>query len=100
MEQSSQPAATTFWRNHSLSVVSLGLLTLFIIAYAGSDPGTHLGAFFGNAVADWSGSVILILGTKFLLEAGSCENRPARKSLKNSFLKFFNHHSPLLVLFF
>ena len=78
MEQSWQRTDTTFWRNHSLSVVSIGLLTLFIIAYSLSDPNKHLGAFFGNAVADWSGSVIIILGTKFLLESGSAESRRVR----------------------
>jgi hypothetical protein len=35
------------------------------------DPKTHVGAFFGNAIADWSGSVVIIFGTKFLYEARS-----------------------------
>lgn len=99
MEQSSKRAKPSFWRNHSLSVVSIGLLTLFIIAYSASDPNTHLGAFFGNAVADWSGSVIIILGTKFLLETGSAESRPAWKHLKNPLYQFLYRHSLLLFLF-
>ncbi len=44
------------------------------------DPATHLGAFFGNAIADWSGSVVIILGTKFLYEVGSAESRPFKKA--------------------
>lgn len=99
MEKSTKRTGAGFWRDHSLSVVSIGLLALFIIAYSCSDPNTHLGAFFGNAVADWSGSVIIILGTKFLLEAGSAESRPARKHLKNPLLQFVYRHSLLLFLF-
>ena len=48
---------------HSLSIVSVLLLVGWIIAYHFSDPATHLGGFFGNAIADWSGSVVIILGT-------------------------------------
>src|SRR5207248_9853145 len=87
-----------FWREHSLSLASIGLLVFWIIAYSRSDPNTHLGAFFGNAVADWSGSVVIILGTKFLLEAGSAESRPVRRHLKNPLFQFLYRHSLLLFL--
>jgi hypothetical protein len=42
------------------------------------NPKTHVGAFFGNAIADWSGSVVIIQGTKFLYEVGSPESRPVK----------------------
>jgi len=88
-----------FFRNHSLTIVSVALLLTFIIAYSQSDPKTHLGSFFGNAIADWSGSVIIILGTKFLLEKDSAESRKIRKPLKNPVLDFFYEHSLLIFLF-
>src|SRR5258708_25621467 len=99
MEKSTNRTRGSFWRDHSLSVVSIGLLGLFIFAYSRSDPNTHVGAFFGNAVADWSGSVVIILGTKFLLETGSAESRPARRHLKNPLFQFLYRHSLLLFLF-
>ena len=64
-----------FFYHHSLSIVAIGLLALWIGLYYYSDPATHLGSFFGNAIADWSGSVIIILGTKFFIEIGSAESR-------------------------
>lgn len=99
MDQSTKRKHGSFWREHSLSIVSIGLLALFVVAYSLSDQNTHLGAFFGNAVADWSGSVVIILGTKFLLEAGSAESRPARRHLKNPLFQFAYRHSLLLFLF-
>jgi hypothetical protein len=67
---------SSFLYRHSLSLVAVGLLIVWIIGYRLFDPKTHLGAFFGNAIADWSGSVVIILGTKFLYEVGSAESRP------------------------
>ena len=57
----------SFLYRHSLSFVAIGLLIVWIIGYRLFDPKTHLGSFFGNAIADWSGSVVIILGTKFLI---------------------------------
>jgi hypothetical protein len=87
-----------FFYHHSLSIVSVGLLALWIILYEFADPATHLGSFYGNAIADWSGSVVIILGTKFLLEAQSAESRPVRRHLKNAVANFLYRHSLLLFL--
>src|SRR5213079_458762 len=89
----------SFLYRHSLSMVAVGLLIVLIVGYRMLDPKTHLGAFFGNAVADWSGSVVIILGTKFLLEAGSAESRPVRGHWRNPILRFLHRHSLLLFLF-
>lgn len=94
-----KPHKKSFFREHSLSIVSIALLGLWIVAYSLADPKTHLGAFFGNAVADWSGSVIIILGTKFLLEKDSAESRRVGRPLKNPVLDFLYEHSLLLFLF-
>jgi hypothetical protein len=82
---------------HSLSIVSVLLLAAWIIGYRLSDPTTHLGAFFGNAIADWSGSVIIILGTKFLYESGSVESKPAGKK-GGHWVDLLHRHSLLLFL--
>ena len=87
-----------FFYHHSLSIVAIGLLALWIGLYYYSDPATHLGSFFGNAIADWSGSVIIILGTKYLLESGSAESRLVRGDLKNPVLNFLRRHSLLLFI--
>jgi hypothetical protein len=83
---------------HSLSIVSVLLLVVWIIAYRLSDPETHLGAFFGNAIADWSGSVVIILGTKFLYEVGSAESRPLKNRKANRWLELLYEHSLLVFL--
>ncbi len=64
-----------FFYEHSLSIASIGILLLWIVLYIFSDPSTHLGSFFGNAIADWSGVVVTVLATKFLYEQGSKESR-------------------------
>jgi hypothetical protein len=83
---------------HSLSIVSVLLLAVWIVAYRLSDPKTHLGAFFGNAIADWSGSVVIILGTKFLYEQGSAESRSVTKRKGNAVWELVRCHSLLIFL--
>jgi hypothetical protein len=85
-------------KHHSLSLVSLTLLLGWLIGYQFLDPSTHLGAFFGNAVADWSGSLVIIVGTKFLYEAGSAESKPVHGRKANPLLAFGRRHSLLLFL--
>lgn len=64
-----------FLRRHSLSIVSALILTLWIVLYSVSSPKTHLGSFFGNAVADWTGMLVTVLATKWMYEVGSAESR-------------------------
>ena len=87
-----------FFYHHSLTIVSAGLLTLWIVLYSGADPATHLGSFFGNSIADWSGSLVIIVGTKYLLEFQSAESRRVTGHLKNSVLDFLWRHSLLIFL--
>ena len=68
-----------FIRQHSLSIASASILGLWICLYSVSNPRTHLGSFFGNAIADWSGVVVMVLATKYLYEKGSAENRRPRR---------------------
>ena len=71
----------SFWQRHSLSLVTSGVLILWICLYARSSPSTHWGSFFGNAIADWSGTVIMVFATKYLYEKGSAESRPLPKDM-------------------
>src|SRR3954466_10218049 len=87
-----------FIRRHSLSIVSIVLLAVWTIGYISLDPKTHLGAFFGNAIADWSGSVVIILGTKFLYEAGSAESRRVFGRERGKWRNILHRHSLSLFL--
>jgi hypothetical protein len=88
----------SFLREHSLSITSTIILCLWIVLYAVSDPSTHLGSFFGNAIADWSGVVVTVLATKYMYEKGSTESldphpeqwlSPVRNLLRNHSLTIF-----------
>src|SRR3954466_654835 len=85
-----------FLHRHSLTIVAITLLVLWIIGYRVSDEKTHLGAFFGNAIADWSGSVVIILGTKFLYEVGSAESRTLKVG-QGAGTRYFLHRHSLLI---
>jgi hypothetical protein len=70
----------SFLHEHSLSIASIGIVAMWIVLYAFANPSTHVGSFFGNAIADWSGVVVTVLATKYLYEEGSAESRPCPKS--------------------
>ena len=59
-------------RKHSLSWAALAIVVLLIVLYRRSDPDTHIGALFGNAIA----TGVLIM-TKHLYEKGSAERQSA-----------------------
>src|SRR5882757_422710 len=88
----------SFLYRHSLSMVAILLLATWICGYCFLDPKTHLGSFFGNAIADWSGSVVIILGTKFLYEIGSPESRPVKGKQRSAWLDFLHRHSLLIFI--
>ncbi len=89
----------SFWKHHSLSLVAGGVLALWILFYAMSDPSSHPGSFFGNAIADWTGVVITILATKWLFEKGSRESRKPRRLYHSPVREFFHEHSLTIFLF-
>ena len=64
-----------FFYRHGLSIVSIAILALWLFLYLISDEQAHWGAFFGNAIADWSGLVVMVLATKHLYERGSRESK-------------------------
>jgi hypothetical protein len=83
---------------HSLTIVAAVLLLIWIAGYVSLDPKSHLAAFCGNAIADWSGSLVIILGTKFFYEINSAESRKVRGRLDNPLLEFVREHSLLLFI--
>lgn len=75
----------SFFRDHSLSIVTASILALWFVLYLFFDPSTHAGSFFGNAIADWSGTLIMVVATKYMYEIGSAESKKPRP----------DHYSPL-----
>src|SRR5664279_4882809 len=89
----SKAVPRSFVRKHSLSLFSLGVVVTLVVAYARADPATHLGSFYGNAIADWSGVLATVLMTKHLYEKGSAESREPKGIWKNPVLEFLREHS-------
>jgi cobalamin synthase len=88
----------TFFERHGLTVVTGSILLLWIVLYSVSDEKKHIGSFFGNAIADWAGVVVMVLATKHLYERGSQEsNKPASK-LPNRILEILRDHSLTIFL--
>lgn len=91
-------AIRRFLHDHSLTLVSLLLLGMWIILYRQEDPETHMGAFYGNAIADWSGTVLIVMATKWLFERGSTESKKAPRHFKNRLREFLVEHSLTLFI--
>jgi hypothetical protein len=87
-----------FLRKHSLSLTALGVVVLLIALYCGSNPSTHLGSFFGNAIADWTGVFVTILMTKHLYEKGSSESKQPKGKLPSAVMEFLREHSLTVFL--
>ena len=88
----------SFVRRHALSITSAAILILWIVLYRVSDQKTHLGSFFGNAIADWSGVLVTVLATKYLYEKGSSESRPLPKNVLRPVLELLRDHSLTIFL--
>jgi hypothetical protein len=88
----------TFLQKHSLSIVSALIVSVWIIAYYFSDPNTHIGSFFGNAIADWSGVVVTVLATKWLFEKNSRESRQCPTTNLGPLLNLLRDHSLSIFL--
>ena len=87
-----------FLRKHSLSLTALGVVVLLIALYCWSNPSTHLGSFFGNAIADWTGVFVTILMTKHLYEKGSSESKQPKGKLPSAAMEFLREHSLTVFL--
>jgi hypothetical protein len=93
-----KPRRHGFLHRHSLSLTAIGILILWTVLYIYADPTTHLGSFYGNAIADWSGMVVTVLATKFMYEKGSAESRKPPHEPANRVLCFLEDHSLTIFL--
>lgn len=88
-----------FWRRHGLGIAASAILVLWTLLYCVSNPDTHWGSFFGNAIADWAGVVVTVFATKYLYEIGSKESRrPNPKMLKPQLLWLYDHSLSVFLL--
>jgi hypothetical protein len=87
-----------FLRKHSLSAAAMAVVLLLIVLYRASNPATHLGSFFGNAIADWTGVFVTVVMTKFLYEKGSSESKQPKGTLPSAVLEFLREHSLTIFL--
>ncbi len=87
-----------WWHKHSLALIASAILLLWIVLYVRSSPETHAGSFFGNAIADWSGLVVMVVMTKFLYEKGSAESKQPRGILPNRVAEALREHSLSIFL--
>jgi len=85
--------APSILRRHSLSLTVAGILVLWLVLYLRSDPATHLGAFYGNAIADWVGTLLIVMATKYLYEIGSPESRQPHPGNRGPVMRFLIDHS-------
>jgi peptidoglycan/LPS O-acetylase OafA/YrhL len=85
-------------RQHSLGIASASILILWICLYTVSSPSTHIGSFFGNAIADWSGVVVMVFATKYLYEKGSAESRRPPRTLFSPVWERLRDHSLSIFL--
>jgi hypothetical protein len=93
-----KPTQKSFVREHSLSLSAAGIVILLIGLYSRSDPTTHFGSFFGNAIADWTGVFVTILMTKYLYEKGSSESKRPKGTLPSAVMEFLREHSLSIFL--
>src|SRR5437868_2397587 len=92
-------ANTVPWlKRHGLGIASLALLLLWIALYIPANPATHAGGFFGNAIADWAGTVIVVFGTKYLYEIGSAESNQPHGYPSKRLVRFLYMHSLTIFL--
>jgi hypothetical protein len=98
MSRTPRSGRRSIFREHSLSLLIAGILAAVILMYVESDPSTHIGAFFGNAIADWLGVFVFVVATKYFFEIGSGESRRPPRHLRQRVTQFLFRHSLTLVL--
>jgi hypothetical protein len=91
-------ASTPFLREHSLSLTLAGILIFLFLMYRRSDPSTHLGALYGNAIADWLGVLVFVIATKYFFEIGSGESKRPTRHFHERVARVLIDHSLTIAL--
>jgi len=94
MKQTRKP----FLRKHSLSLATLAVILVLIALYIRSNSSTHIGSFFGNAIADWTGVFVTVVMTKHLYEKGSKESKQPKEILPSAIMEVLREHSLTIFL--
>jgi hypothetical protein len=87
-----------FMQRHGLGLSVAAILLTWLALYVRSDPATHLGAFYGNATADWLGSLVIVIATKYFYEIGSAESRAPHPTSRHPFVCYCVDHSLTIAL--
>jgi hypothetical protein len=87
-----------FLKRHALSLAAIGILLSWVALYVSSDPKTHRGSFFGNAIADWTGVVVTVIATKYFYEVGSAESKQPGRRFRNRVIETLRDHSLTIFL--
>ena len=93
MKRAKRHAGHGLLREHSLSLTVAAILIAWLLLYIRADPLTHLGGFFGNAIADWLGVFVFVIATKYLYEIGSAESRQPHPTSRSPVSRFLIDHS-------
>ena len=73
-------------------------MVVLVALYSRSNQNTHIGSFFGNAIADWTGVLVTVVMTKHLYEKGSAESKKVKGKLPSAVLELLREHSLTLFL--
>ena len=88
----------SFLREHSLSLTLSLILVFLFVMYGRSDPATHLGSFFGNAIADWLGVLVFVMVSKYCYEIGSGESKKPARHFHERVARLLIDHSLTIAL--
>lgn len=87
-----------FLKHHALSLTATGILLSWFALYDRTNAKTHLGSFFGNAIADWTGVLVTVIATKYFYEIGSAESRQPGRRFRNPLIEAVRDHSLTIFL--
>jgi hypothetical protein len=85
-------------KRHALGLATATILIVWIMLYRFSDPQTHWGSFFGNAIADWSGVFVAVVATKYFYEIGSAKSNQPKRRFHSRLLENIRDHSLTVFL--
>src|SRR5580692_10186372 len=89
---------SSFLHQHALSLATLTVVVVLVALYSRSNQNTHIGSFFGNAIADWTGVLVTVVMTKHLYEKGSAESKKIKGKLPSPVIEWLREHSLTLFL--